>query len=74
MRECDVSGHGCISGLLVEDHFGVWVSPIGDGGIVLAAVKADALAGGLRRALEALSLEYADASGAVTCRGQGEPK
>ena len=38
-------------GLLVEDHFGVRVSPIGDGGIVLAAVKADALAGGLRPAL-----------------------
>ena len=38
-------------GLLVEDYFGVWVSPICDGGIVLATVKADALAGGLGPAL-----------------------
>jgi len=38
-------------GLLVEDHFGVRVSLIGDGGIVLAAVKPDALAAGLRPAL-----------------------
>jgi hypothetical protein len=36
-----VLGHRCIVGLLVEDHFVVRVSPIGDGGIVLAVVKAD---------------------------------
>jgi len=36
-------GHRCIFELLIEDHFGVRVSPIGKGGIVLAAVKAVAL-------------------------------